>query len=139
MLLGIVPASFAEVIFLTHHMTLPSSHTCFLLCKARESSLSTERTAGATSQQVSPATKGKSKDLQPPYNVVITGGTKGAPSFDRHMDCLTPFHLSAGLMSLVQAHKELTWPRRRWEGASYRVPKSRGLCSDLLKKRCALT
>ncbi|CAK0785209.1 hypothetical protein CVIRNUC_008415 [Coccomyxa viridis] len=32
---------------------------------------------GSASQQVSPATRGRSKDLQPPYNVVITGGTKG--------------------------------------------------------------
>ncbi|CAL5222870.1 g5296 [Coccomyxa viridis] len=32
---------------------------------------------GNTSQQAVAATKRKSKDLQPPYNVVITGGTKG--------------------------------------------------------------
>ena len=37
--------------------------------------------AGDTSQQAVAASKKKSKDLQPPYNVVITGGTKGvAPS-----------------------------------------------------------
>lgn len=37
--------------------------------------------AGDTSQQAVAASKRKSKDLQPPYNVVITGGTKGvAPS-----------------------------------------------------------
>ena len=33
--------------------------------------------AGNTSQQAVTSSKRKSKDLQPPYNVVITGATKG--------------------------------------------------------------
>lgn len=33
--------------------------------------------AGSTSQQAIASIKGKAKELQPPYNVVITGGTKG--------------------------------------------------------------
>ena len=99
-----------------------------------------ERTAGSASQQVSPATRGRSKDLQPPYNVVITGGTKGTPSlsFLCHKDCLTSLCLSSRYISLVLAHKMLTWLCRRWEGASDRVSESRGFSSHLLKKRCAL-
>ena len=110
-----------------------------LYAKCRCLDLLVERTAGATSQQVSPATKGESKDLQPPYNVVITGGTKGAPSllFPHHRDCQPSLCLSAESISLVSAKNELAWPRRRWEGASDRVSQSRGFCGHLLKEWCA--
>ena len=79
------------MIFLTHQMTFPTSG-CFL-CIQSAGALTHMMNApqDLLLSRVSPATRGRSKDLQPPYNVVITGGTKGTPSlsFLCHKDCLT--------------------------------------------------
>ena len=68
---------------------------CALLCCSFHSSACYDGQAmffaGSTPQQAIAASKGKSKDLQPPYNVVITGGTKGvlSPIIATFLNCNT--------------------------------------------------